>query len=120
VARWWQCSSSLRTQLIRGALKIMPARCIRSITVLNVQTWIIGPALGERPLIERPADVLKVWPTREPIQRLPPAQFNPLLDELVRDIAVNAVADRASGFRKIVRLESPIEAGNDILSDLDI
>src|SRR5260370_39494838 len=41
---------------------------------LNVSTWIIGPALGEGPLIERPADVLKVWPAREPIQRLPPAQ----------------------------------------------
>jgi hypothetical protein len=50
---------------------------------LNVPTWIIGPALGEGPLIERPADVLKVWPGREPIQRLPPAQFNPLLDQLV-------------------------------------
>jgi hypothetical protein len=50
---------------------------------LNVPTWIIGPALGEGPLIGRPADVLKVWPEREPIQRLSPAQFNPLLDQLV-------------------------------------
>jgi hypothetical protein len=50
---------------------------------LNVPTWIIGPALGEGPLIERPADVLKVWPAREPIQRLPPAQFNSLLDQFV-------------------------------------
>jgi hypothetical protein len=50
---------------------------------LNVPTWIIGPALGEGPLTDRPADVLKVWPMREPIQRLPPAQFNPLLDRLV-------------------------------------
>ena len=49
----------------------------------NVSTWIIGPALGEGPLIDRPADVLKVWPTREPIQRLPPAQFNSLLDQFV-------------------------------------
>jgi hypothetical protein len=40
---------------------------------LNVPTWIIGPALGEGPLIDRPADVLKVWPAREPIQGLPPA-----------------------------------------------
>jgi len=38
---------------------------------------------NEGPLIDRPADVLKVWPTRELIQRLPPAQFNPLLDQLV-------------------------------------
>ena len=44
---------------------------------LDVPTWIIGPALDEGLLIDRPADVLKVWPTREPIQRLPPAQFNP-------------------------------------------
>jgi len=58
---------------------------------LNVPTWIIGPALGEGPFIDRPADVLKVWPRREPIQRLPPVQFNP-------GIAVNAVADRGSGF----------------------
>jgi len=50
---------------------------------LNVPAWIIGPALGEGPLIERPADVLKVWPTRESIQQLPPAQFNRLLDQLV-------------------------------------
>jgi hypothetical protein len=33
---------------------------------LNVPTWIIGPALGEGRLTGRPADVLKVWPTREP------------------------------------------------------
>ena len=50
---------------------------------LNVPTWILGPALGEGPLIERPADVLKVWPAREPIQRLPPWQFNCLLDQFV-------------------------------------
>ena len=48
---------------------------------LNVSTWIIGPALGEGPL--SPADVLKVWPAREPIQRLPPAQFNSLIDQFV-------------------------------------
>jgi|SRR5208282_1424660 len=52
-------------------------------TRLSVPTWIIGPALGEGPLIERPAYVLKVWPTPEPIQRLPPAQFNPLIEQLV-------------------------------------
>jgi hypothetical protein len=49
---------------------------------LNVPTWIIGPALGAGPLIERPADVLKVWPAREPIERLRPAQFNARVDQL--------------------------------------
>ena len=49
---------------------------------LNVPTWIIGPALGAGPLMERPADALKVWPAREPIERLRPAQLNARLDEL--------------------------------------
>src|SRR5260370_34603824 len=61
----------------------MPAKMYPQYNRLNVPTWIIGPALGEWPLIDRPADVLKGWPTREPIQRLPPAQFNPLVDQLV-------------------------------------
>jgi hypothetical protein len=49
---------------------------------LNVPTWIIGPALGAGPLMERPADALKVWPAREPIERLRPAQLNARVDRL--------------------------------------
>jgi hypothetical protein len=49
---------------------------------LNVPAWIIGPALGAGPLMERPADALKVWPAREPIERLRPAQFNARVDQL--------------------------------------
>jgi hypothetical protein len=49
---------------------------------LNVPAWIIGPALGAGPLIERPADALKVWPTRGPIERLRPAQLNARVDPL--------------------------------------
>jgi hypothetical protein len=49
---------------------------------LNVETWIIGPALGGGPLMDRPADLLKIWPEREPIYRQPPAQFNAMLDRL--------------------------------------
>jgi hypothetical protein len=51
---------------------------------LNVPTWIIGPALGEGPLINRPAEILKIWPTREPITQQRPAQFNAMLDRLER------------------------------------
>ena len=40
----------------------------------NVPTWIIGPATG--PDIEDSAEILKVWPTRQPVQRLTPEQFN--------------------------------------------
>jgi hypothetical protein len=49
---------------------------------LNVPAWIIGPALGGGPLMERPADVLKVWLAREPIERVRPAQFNARVDQL--------------------------------------
>ena len=49
---------------------------------MNLPTWIIGPALGDGPLMDRPADILKVWPEREPMQRLRPAEFNSILDRL--------------------------------------
>lgn len=51
-------------------------------TRLNLPTWIIGPALGSGPLMDRPAEMLKVWPSREPIQRQRPAEFNSMLDRL--------------------------------------
>ena len=51
-------------------------------TRFNLPTWIIGPALGNGPLMDRPADILKVWPAHEPMQRLRPDQFNPILDRL--------------------------------------
>jgi hypothetical protein len=52
---------------------------------LNGQTRIIGPALGGGPLMERPADMLKVWPVREPLYRQPPAPFNAMLDRLTSE-----------------------------------
>ena len=52
---------------------------------LDVPTWIIGPALGDGPPMDRPADILQVWPTRSPIERLRPAQFNPIIDRLATE-----------------------------------
>jgi hypothetical protein len=49
---------------------------------LDVPTWIIGPALGTGPPADRPADILKVWPTRAPIERLRPVEFNPVIERL--------------------------------------
>ena len=46
----------------------------------GLPTWIIGPALGPAP--EDPAGILQVWPTRKPLQRLTPGQFNPRLSRL--------------------------------------
>ncbi|MBS1807633.1 MAG: hypothetical protein JST84_05520 [Acidobacteria bacterium] len=50
---------------------------------LNLPTWIIGPALGSGPLMDRPAEMLPIWPTRAPIARQRPAEFNALLDQLI-------------------------------------
>ncbi len=50
----------------------------------NVPTWVIGPQTGQEPEPERPADILKIWPQREPIQHLRPDEFNPLLDPLIQ------------------------------------
>src|SRR3954468_780078 len=33
----------------------------------NVPTWVIGPSHGEGPPEDRPAGILKVWPTRAPV-----------------------------------------------------
>jgi len=54
------------------------------VTRLNVPTYVIGPALGDEPLMERPADILKIWPERAPMQRLRPAEFNPIIDALAQ------------------------------------
>ena len=43
-------------------LKIYARKMYPHYNHLNVPTWIIGPALGAGSLIDRPADVLKVWP----------------------------------------------------------
>lgn len=49
---------------------------------LDVPTWIIGPLLGpDSP--ETPAMILKVWPNREPIQKMTPNVFNFKLDKLL-------------------------------------
>jgi hypothetical protein len=48
----------------------------------NLPTWIIGPDLGGGPPIDRPADILKVWPKREPLRRWTPKEFNVMLDRL--------------------------------------
>jgi hypothetical protein len=52
-------------------------------TRMDLPTWIIGPALGRGPLMDRPADTLKIWPTRPLIQRQRTAEFNSMLNRLV-------------------------------------
>jgi len=54
-------------------------------TRLNLPTWIIGPALGNGSLMDRPADFLKIWPKRESIRRWRSAEFNPMVDRLANE-----------------------------------
>jgi len=66
-----------------GGFEDYARKMYREYTRLNLQTWIIGPALGGGPLMDRPADILKIWPTRAPIERQRPTEFNSMLDRLV-------------------------------------
>lgn len=49
---------------------------------LDVPTWIIGPPLGVAGF-QTPSNILQVWPTREPIRRSTPKEFNADLDALL-------------------------------------
>lgn len=48
----------------------------------NVPTYIIGPELGNGPMEHRPANIIKVWPQRGPMECLRPEEFNPRIIEL--------------------------------------
>ena len=50
---------------------------------LAVPTWVIGPPTEDGQPDEAPSDLLKVWPEREPVQRMTPAAFDAVLDVLV-------------------------------------
>ena len=70
---------------LEDAARLMHAR----IAEAAVPTWIVGPpvarddARGTPPLDDDfVADALKVWPKREPVQRLDPAAFDAVLDAL--------------------------------------
>jgi hypothetical protein len=47
---------------------------------LDIPTWVIGPMEGDGS--QYPADILKVWPTRESIIRMCPDDFNPHIEKL--------------------------------------
>jgi hypothetical protein len=51
---------------------------------LNLPTWIIGSSLGKGALIDRAAEVLKVWPTLDQSNGWRPTQFNPVLERHCR------------------------------------
>jgi hypothetical protein len=67
-----------------GGLEDYARLMYAQIQATNLPTWVIGPPQGDAPLSERPADMLKVWPRREPVRRLRPDEFNPIIAALAR------------------------------------
>ena len=68
----------------RGGLEDYARLMYPQIQATNLPTWVIGPPQGEEPLPERPADILQVWPTRTPVRRMRPDEFNPIIEALAR------------------------------------
>jgi hypothetical protein len=67
-----------------GGLEDYARLMYAQIQATNLPTWVIGPSQGEEPPPERPADILKVWPHREPVRRMRPDAFNPMINALAR------------------------------------
>lgn len=79
-----------------GRFEDYARRMYQQVVQMNVPTYVIGPALGDGPLMDRPADILKIWPEREAMQRLRPNEFNPLVDALARAHGADGSARRVS------------------------
>jgi hypothetical protein len=67
-----------------GGLEDYARKMYAQVKQVNLPTYVIGPPVGDEPLPERPADILKIWPEREPLRRLRPDEFNPILEALAR------------------------------------
>lgn len=63
-----------------GSLEDAARLMYHKYSALDIPTWIIGPMVGDGP--QYPADILKVWPSREPIIRMSPEDFNPQIEKL--------------------------------------
>jgi len=50
---------------------------------LNLPTWVIGPPIDNEPTPDSPANILKIWPERQPVCQLPPDEFNPIIEALI-------------------------------------
>jgi hypothetical protein len=67
-----------------GDLEDYARKMYREVVRQNLPTYVIGPALGDGPLMDRPADILKIWPEREPVRRLRLDEFNPIIRALAQ------------------------------------
>jgi hypothetical protein len=65
-----------------GGLEDYARLMYQQIQATNLPTWVIGPPQGNAEPHERPSDILKVWPHREPVRRMRPDEFNPIIAAL--------------------------------------
>jgi hypothetical protein len=78
-----------------GRLEDYARRMYQQVVQMNVLTYVIGPSLGDGPLMDWPADILKIGHDREAMQRLRPDEFNPVLDDLAWAHCAHASARQA-------------------------
>jgi hypothetical protein len=67
-----------------GGLEDYARKMFPHVKARNLPTYVLGPPVGTAPLAERPCDVLKMWPDREPIRRVAPDVFNATIATLAR------------------------------------
>ena len=67
-----------------GGLEDYARKMYGEVVRQNLPTYVIGPALGSGPLMDRPADILQIWPKRAPVQRLRPDEFNPIIHAMAQ------------------------------------
>jgi hypothetical protein len=67
-----------------GGLEDYARKMFPHVKAMNLPTYVLGPPLGTAPLAERPCDVLKMWPDREPVRGVHPDAFNAIIATLAR------------------------------------
>jgi hypothetical protein len=75
----------------------------REVTQYNLPTWVIGPQVGTEPFPERPADILKIWPSREPVRRLRPDEFNAEIGRLQKSHCWGCLTKRKKSYAKEIK-----------------
>ena len=66
-----------------GGLEDYARLMYANVAELNVPTWVIGPPSGNGPPLRQVSDMLKIWPTREPVFRSCPDDFNSIIEKLI-------------------------------------
>ena len=66
----------------RGGLFDYARLMYPKVVELKVPTWVIGPPIESEPSPESPAEILEIWPERQPICQLRPDEFNPIIEVL--------------------------------------